>query len=397
MVADPTAAAEEQGQAVVGKGVGGAWSNCCSKNTRISGATRCPGGFQESGAAGGGQEELERLQPDPKTLGPWEALHKSLVNPVPQGEWVAMDSSPGQEQSKQVARAHALAGFMADHGYAAQDAMQNVLRHWGAGPGHQSVNSGADLGGQYDWPSSLAKEKARLEAAETQINGAAKTLAPLQGNDPAIHAFVLPLFTDLVAVREAVKASPDIRSERARAEMLTRINGLEDQLRRSRDAVAGGAASEAQNKALTREIEALKKELWDMRQKEAKLFDEARGNLRDIHGGSIKNEDSFFGSVGAVFSEDVVAVSNLLNQLELHEFWITRILRLRELYRETATPEMMHMVSMSSSAPRNPNYEPHIDELIQIHQNAADAQSGNSANSPLNTRVYGQWKARAKY
>ena len=135
-----------------------------------------------------------------------------------------------------------------------------------------------------------------------------------------------------------------------------------------------------------------------MRQKEAKLLDSARGQLRAIHGGSLKDEDFLLGSVGATFSEDVTAAVSVLHEVsELHEFWITRILRLRELYRTAATPESLRVVSMDAKGARNANYEPHIEDLIKIHQNASDAQTGNSANNPLNTRVYAQWRERAKY
>ncbi|MBL8360767.1 MAG: hypothetical protein JNN18_09765 [Rubrivivax sp.] len=402
--------AQDQGQAALAKGAQGALTDLLMKKYEdLKGYKINPTHFEEVVRRAADKKNWSNCSLSPRTLEPWETLRKTLVSPVPDGEWVKMDTSPDKQQSKQVARAHALAEFMSDYGYAAEEAIENVLRHWGEGPGHQTVNSGADLGGKYEWPSSLAKERAKFETVEGQVQAAAKTLAKLKGDAAAVHRYAQPLFADLTSVGEAVKASPDITSERARAEMTTKINGLIAQLRNEVDAAkaaapaggpaaAAGAATDAQAQAMQREIESVKKELWDMRQKEAKLLDAARGQLRAIHGGSLKDEDFLLGSVGATFSEDVVAAVKVLSEVsDLHEYWITRILRLRELYGTAATPESLRVVGMDAKAPRNANYEPHIEDLIKIHQSACDAQTGNSSKDPMNTRVYAQWRERAKY
>lgn len=397
---------QDQAQAALGKGTGALTELLMKKYEDLKGYKVSPADFEVVLRRAADKKNWSHCSLSPRTIEAWEALRKTLISPVPEGEWVAMDTSSGQQQSKQVARAHALATFMADYGYAAEEALENVLRHWGEGPGHQTVNSGADLGGKYEWPSSLSKERTKFETVEAQVQAAAQTLAKLKGDLAAVERFAKPLFLDLTVVGEAVKSSPDIASERARAEMTTKINGLVAQLRTAVDAAkaaagpagAAGAAADPQAEARQREIETVKKELWDMRQKEAKLLDSARGQLRAIHGGSMKDEDFLLGSISATFSEDVMAAVSILHEVsELHEYWITRILHLRELYREAATPDSLRVVSMDAKGARNANHEPHIEDLIKIHQNASDAQTGNSANNPLNTRVYAQWRERAKY
>lgn len=397
---------QDQAQAALAKGSGALTELLTKKYEDLKGYKVSPSDFEVVLRRAADKKNWSDCSLSPRTIEAWETLRKALINPVPEGEWVAMDTSSGQQQSKQVARAHALATFMADYGYAAEEALENVLRHWGEGPGHQTVNSGADLGGKYEWPSSLSKERTKFETVEGQVKSAAQTLAKLKGDLAAVERFAKPLFLDLTVVGEAVKSSADITSERARAEMTTKINGLIAELRTAVDAAkaaaapagVSGAAADPQAEARQREIDAVKRELWDMRQKEAKLFDSARGQMRAIHGGSMKDEDFLLGSISATFSEDIEAAVKVLHEVsELHEYWITRILRLRELYREAATPDSSRVVSMDAKGARNANYEPHIEELIKIHQSAMDAQTYTSAKDPMNTRVYAQWRDRAKY
>jgi hypothetical protein len=338
----------------------------------------------------------------PSGLQAWGALRTQLRSPSPDAEWAKIDRA----NADRLARARALAQFMASSGSAGMMAMTNCLRHWGERSSweDQTVGSADDLAVYREWPNSITNQRGKLVTARSRIRTADEHFVSLISRPDGMsrgEAWRADTKSKLTEVRTAIGGCREFAHPRAKMEMLDEVMRLERELEAAWARNAGALAvqipaslapapaplvndpnaleSTDPRAAPTTDELAARARLGDLvgilvgfKAEETRLYEHARSRMRVEFGGSIAGTWDYMWNgdeIGAIDSMDTVA--------ELHEAWIARIRELRSVYERLGIPTSQWMVSSGPGQPRNTQHEPDGETLFQIYTTSTGTLASN--------------------
>ncbi|MBZ0234699.1 MAG: hypothetical protein K8M05_20375, partial [Deltaproteobacteria bacterium] len=197
--------------------------------TRLSGYHLSPADVTVLVARARDEERWLRCARSASAVVPMRVLRAALVAELPDPE-VDVDASDAGQRARAIELAHAraIADFMKHAGGSGMEALPHVLRRWGESSTREGT--GAALGVRFEWPASLDHEHERLDRVVAELRDLEATYAGLLGKPgakDAANAIAGRIRVGLYTVREAVRSSTDIHSERARAEMLDQLSRYE--------------------------------------------------------------------------------------------------------------------------------------------------------------------------
>jgi hypothetical protein len=302
-----------------------------------------------------------------RAIEPMEALRDKLLNPDVDMSLVTDRSDEQQiDKATKLALAAALADFMESTGRIGMEAIVNVMQNYGGTMTREST--AADLGSRYDWPPSLGKARMIYEKAEAAIGVMPSVFADMleqPDGKETWHALSDKLIKDLDAIHAEVAKNQDIRSERARAEMLDSVSKKKASLLACNKYFE--RAIKVQNAPSSESAEAL--QAWEAQVGRKMLADERIPTLLvDLAGFKIKERELFNAGYKAIYgSAGGKQAQHLMTALrELYEFWIARIKELRDAYR-TADHNGPWAVSKGpDDKKRTSSTEPYVEGMIDI-------------------------------
>ena len=307
---------------------------------------------------------------DPRVLEAWRRLRSDLLQPDIDMSLVPDPNDALQVQkATKLAQAQAVADFMkhwgTDGGY---DAFVHVLREYGATMQRESTAD--DLGTRYEWPDSLSKYRVIYEAAAAKADLIPQLFGELSGKPDGAqkwHAMTDKQLTALDTVHAAIATNKDIRSERARAEMLDACSTKKAQFIAA--AKYFDRAASPQDPTAAPRTESSEAEVG------ATLFAQARipALLADLSGFKLKERQLFQQGEAAlatwISQKDALPVMSQLR--ELYEFWVAKVKELRKLYTIAKVPQDQWKVSTGPNDRRHvASTEPYAEAMIKIYKQA---------------------------
>jgi hypothetical protein len=300
-------------------------------------------------------------------------LRVQLVAPDVDMSLVTDASDEAQvDKATKLARAQTLADFLEANGHYGMDAIEMVLRSYGQTMTREST--AADLGFKYDWPESLGKERGLYETAEKTIAGMSDQFVELLDKPDGKqqwYALSDKLVRNLDTVHAAVAESKDIRSERARAEMLDSVSQKKASLlsmKKYFDRAAGmQQGPQAQSSTQARQPEPTEAQ-------ETRIGIEMFAHERiptlivDLTGFKMKERELLERASSAGHGNRAIEILGSVR--ELYEFWVTKVKELRQAYQFLNVPAPRWAVSSGPDDVRHVNTEPAVEVMIEIWKKA---------------------------
>lgn len=358
--------------------------------TRLSGYKLGPADVEHLVARADDETKWMHAATSARIVIPMRILRVQLLSPDVDTSLVSDDSDEVQvDKAMKLARAQLLADFMEANGHYGMEAIEKVLRSYGES--YMRESTATDLGFKYEWPESLGKQRVLYETAEKTIAGMSDKFAALLDKPDGKqqwNATSDQLVRNLDTVHAAVAESHDIRSERARAEMLDSISQKKASLlsmkkyferassmHQARQAGTGSTTqpepTEAEETRVGIEMFAHERiptlivDLTGFKMKERELLDAAKAVGRGNR-----------------------ALELLSSVRELYEFWVTKVKELRQAYQFINVPAPRWTVSSGPDDARHVNTEPDVEAMIAIWKQAG----GEDYRGPIDWAA--DWRVR---
>ena len=353
--------------------------------TRLAGYKLSPADVQTVIARAADQQKWMHCSASYHVLDAMTELRSELLDPSIDPALVPdPDDARQLERAAVLAQAKAIAAFMEATGGDGMDTMVSVLRYWGAGM--QTESTAADLGIRYEWPAALGKEKVAFDNAQAAVGSLADRLTKLLDRPQPVEAgrgVVDKIIEGLDAVETAVRASPAISSERARAEMLDEIGKTKakaiterkefENLAIEYEKAAGDAKVAAGEKpgplpTVEDEVKA------DKTPEERFAVERTKTLLVELVGFKNKEREMFAAAREAMSgwaSTGSAAQEEMSSLRDLYEFWTMKVLELRDAYTTAKVPPADWKVSTGpDDKRRTATSEPFVDGMIDIWKEA---------------------------
>lgn len=326
----------------------------------------------------------------PRVLEPWRQLEGDLLQPDIDMSLVPDPTDELQlQKATKLAQAHALARFMEQTGTKGYETIVRVMREYGATLNREST--AGDLGTRYEWPESLSKYRVLYDTAAATADQIPQLFTDLVGKPDGAqkwHAMSDKQIKALDTVHAAIAENKDIRSERARAEMLDACS-----LKKAQFIATAGYFDRATATQATADPKAAASSASDTEASEAevgaRMFAQARipGLVTDLTGFKLTERALFkpYKDARGRVSRD--AISAMSQVRDLYELWVSKIQELRKQYAVAKVPPDQWQVSSGPDDARREGTEPDVDTMIHIYQQAG--------GDDYNTKAFEvDWKQR---
>lgn len=297
----------------------------------------------------------------------WNELGSQIRNSGPSPNFSTADT----DVARQVTQMQAIAKFMKSN----KDAyllIDRALSHWGEDPTGRYVHGKAakDLGTELYWPEELYETRERYEGIKTKIDSGALTLTVQQleyegfnwetGQKDA-NTYCNAMRRELEQIIEEVMAYDEFSRNRARVDMVAEFRRLIASLDEER--LISGKSSDDFDQKSSDDLEQLSSgyllapemylEIDNLEQKLAHYKFE---------------EQQILAGQGALYTTSAEAIRMQKALIDLFEKWRECVWSLRSLYQRANISGGQQLVSAGPELPRNLDYEPDVEKLINLHR-----------------------------
>jgi hypothetical protein len=346
---------------------------------------------------------------EPDSNDAWRDLRSRLLSPRPDAAWTEEDPA----MAPRLDQARAMAEFaQCEDG---PQILENLCNHYGEQRGRDTE----DLAVLAEWPPGLAATKVRYDAAVAQVGTLDADLAAMAGGADSVsrgEAHCRGLEAAFIGVYSGVSTSTDYRDARAQADLLATISDLQFQVADRRVRMADVMTISCEEPA--REVEANQSteedgalvppspEGWEIDERAARqeivllmrdLLNYKASERRlvaQMWASAPQPGESLLDMIwsAVTLSVDPSAVFELTGQVsELWEGWIARIRTLREAYVRAGVPSDEWMVTSAPGDKRNLDYEPDIEDVVDVNEAVTDSPTDHEASAASLRRRFGSY------
>lgn len=280
----------------------------------------------------------------PRVYLAWVALGETLLHPTPD----PVDAQIAPDLAHDVARAAAIADFVAAEGSAGIELLRSAAQQW---------EGERDLGTTYEWPKSIADQREVFEGLEREVAATPAQMPEMPG-----YQRLAGLLLRWRRLYDVVDRCPDFAEPRAKLDLLDLIGqyqltteGMFGQ--HSRGEPVDARVCTDDERSADGEVLRLEALMESYKRAELTQFARIRAYLRDP-------EASYLSQLATAASrsfDPTAPLRELTATRDLYEAWVDDILALRAAYEQASTndvEEFLPVVSLRPNDPRHLDTEP---------------------------------------